>query len=260
MTKAFKPVAKLVAGGRRPARPSTASTSYEKALFDFDSKHITQPGNAQGDRIPREDLPFVRLRAGAAVVLARQLQARAARRPTSSRRCAGTVNPELSTSSAATSTRSPAAPAPTTTRRARRRCSRRRGSSRDDAAAGHGRLRVVHRRGSRAARQPRVRAPAPAEQKWQVVGALNNDMIGWAGEGSRMDNTIRYSNAGHPRHPARRRVPVHATSILYDAKYYRGTDAAAFYEGWGDIVGGIGSYPVLAQSRTITSRRTSSRR
>ena len=34
--------------------------------------------------------------------------------------------------------------------------------------------------------------------------------------------------------------------ILYDAKYYRGTDAAAFYEGWGDIVGGIGSYPVLA--------------
>lgn len=33
--------------------------------------------------------------------------------------------------------------------------------------------------------------------------------------------------------------------ITYDAHYYRGTDAAAFYEAWGDIVGGIGSYPVL---------------
>jgi hypothetical protein len=29
------------------------------------------------------------------------------------------------------------------------------------------------------------------------------------------------------------------------AHYYRGTDAAVFYEEYGDIVGGIGSYPVL---------------
>ena len=34
--------------------------------------------------------------------------------------------------------------------------------------------------------------------------------------------------------------------MLFDAKYYKSTDAAAFYDGWGDIVGGIGSYPVLA--------------
>src|SRR6185295_16718139 len=33
--------------------------------------------------------------------------------------------------------------------------------------------------------------------------------------------------------------------ITYDAKYYKGTDAAAFFDGWGDIVGGLGSYPVL---------------
>jgi hypothetical protein len=33
--------------------------------------------------------------------------------------------------------------------------------------------------------------------------------------------------------------------ITYDALYYKSTDAAAFYDGWGDIVGGIGSYPVL---------------
>jgi hypothetical protein len=33
--------------------------------------------------------------------------------------------------------------------------------------------------------------------------------------------------------------------ITYDALYYKSTDAAAYYDAWGDIVGGIGSYPVL---------------
>src|SRR4051794_36956813 len=33
--------------------------------------------------------------------------------------------------------------------------------------------------------------------------------------------------------------------ITYDALYYKSTDAQAFYDGWGDIIGGIGSYPVL---------------
>lgn len=84
-----------------------------------------------------------------------------------------------------------------------------------------------------------------AEKKWHIVGALNNDMIGWGGEGSRMDNTIRYSNAGirDIQHGA---AFLFTGLILYDAKYYKGTDAAAFYDGWGDIIGGIGSYPVLA--------------
>ena len=34
--------------------------------------------------------------------------------------------------------------------------------------------------------------------------------------------------------------------ITYDALYYKSTDAAAYYEAYGDIVGGIGSYPVLS--------------
>lgn len=60
-----------------------------------------------------------------------------------------------------------------------------------------------------------------------------------------MDNTIRYSNPGirDIQHGA---AFQYTDLVLYDAKYYRGTDAAAFYEAWGDIVGGIGSYPVLA--------------
>ena len=84
-----------------------------------------------------------------------------------------------------------------------------------------------------------------AANKVRIVGALNNDMIGWAGEGPQLNNTIRYSNGGirDIQHAA---AFLFTDLVLYDTKYYRGTDAAAFYEAWGDIVGGIGSYPILA--------------
>ncbi len=77
----------------------------------------------------------------------------------------------------------------------------------------------------------------------KIVGALNNDMMGWAND-HHIDNTIRYSNPGI-------RDLQHAAALLfsdlvtYDALYYKGTDAAAYYEIYGDIVGGFGSYPVL---------------
>jgi hypothetical protein len=76
-----------------------------------------------------------------------------------------------------------------------------------------------------------------------LVGALNNDMLGWANN-HQLDNTIRYSNAGirDLQHAA---AFLFSDLITYDAKYYKSTDAAAYYEEYGDIVGGIGSYPVL---------------
>ena len=79
--------------------------------------------------------------------------------------------------------------------------------------------------------------------KLKVVGALNNDMIGWSND-HRLDNTIRYSNAGikDVQHAAAMQF---SNLITYDALYYKNTDAAAYYEAYGDIVGGIGSYPVL---------------
>jgi hypothetical protein len=82
------------------------------------------------------------------------------------------------------------------------------------------------------------------EGKVKVVGALNNDMIGWAKD-NRIDNTIRYSNPGirDIQHGA---ALEFTSMILYDALYYKGTDAASYYEAYGDIVGGIGSYPVLS--------------
>lgn len=77
----------------------------------------------------------------------------------------------------------------------------------------------------------------------KFVGALNNDMLGWSND-NRLDNTIRYSNEGirDVQHAA---AIEFTNMITYDAFYYKSTDAAAFYDGFGDIVGGIGSYPVL---------------
>jgi hypothetical protein len=79
--------------------------------------------------------------------------------------------------------------------------------------------------------------------KIRIAAALNNDMIGWAND-HRLDNTIRYSNAGirDIQHAAAMQF---SQLITYDALYYRSTDAAAYHEAYGDIVGGIGSYPVL---------------
>ncbi len=81
------------------------------------------------------------------------------------------------------------------------------------------------------------------ESKMKIVGALNNDMIGWAND-ARLDNTIRYSNPGirDIQHGA---AILFSRLITYDALYYKGTDAASYYDAYGDIVGGIGSYPVL---------------
>ena len=83
---------------------------------------------------------------------------------------------------------------------------------------------------------------AVAEGK-RIVGALNNDMVGWTND-HRLDNTIRYSNPGirDIQHAA---AIFFSELITYDALYYKNTDAAAYYEVYGDIVGGIGSYPVL---------------
>lgn len=77
----------------------------------------------------------------------------------------------------------------------------------------------------------------------RVVGVLNNDMVGWSGNG-RLDNTVRYTSEGirDIQHAA----AIQFTDLItYESRYFRGTDAQAFYEGYGGILGGIGSYPIL---------------
>ena len=77
----------------------------------------------------------------------------------------------------------------------------------------------------------------------KIVGAMNNDMIGWCND-FHLDNTIRYSNAGI-RDVQHAGAFLFSKMITYDAHYYKSTDAAAYYDEFGDIVGGLGSYPVL---------------
>ena len=167
----------------------------------------------------------------------------------------GTENPDSSTSSAATSIRRSSAPAPTTTLRGRRRCSKpaRLLAGRPQPATIVFASFTGEEGGLFGSREFVRRAVA---DKLRIVGALNNDMVGWAND-ERLDDTIRYSNAGirDLQHAA---AIQFSNLITYDAHYYKNTDAAAYYEAYGDIVGGIGSYPCSA-ARTTISRTTCSK-
>lgn len=77
----------------------------------------------------------------------------------------------------------------------------------------------------------------------RIVGVINNDMFGW-GEDQRLDNTIRYSNRvlRDVEHGA---AMLFSELITYDARYVLSTDAEPFWEAYGDIITGMGSYPIL---------------
>jgi len=214
---------------------------YEKALFDFDSKHISRPGNK-----PAREYLFNTYRSFGYEpeyqFFANNSAADSGRTANVLATLRGTENPELVyiVSSHFDSHAS--------------------GPGADDNTSGTAALLEAAR--------VMAKHPQPAtiifasftgeesgllgSREWvrqaeasgvKLVGALNNDMLGWAND-HRLDNTIRYSNAGI-------RDIQHASSFLftemitYDALYYRSTDAGAYYEVYGDIVGGIGSYPVL---------------
>jgi hypothetical protein len=234
----FRPVVESVR--RAIAEVSTARIyGYEKALFDFDSKHITKPGN----KLAGEYL-FDMYRSFGYEPEYQWFEPRGALGGRTANVIAtlrGTVNPELVyvvSSHYDSNASSPGAD--------------------DDSSATAALLeaaRVLAKRpmpatvifasftgeesGLLGSREFVRRA---GERRLRIVGALNNDMIGWAND-HRLDNTIRYSNAGI-------RDVQHAASFLtrlitYDARYFKATDAASYYEAYGDIVGGIGSYPVL---------------
>jgi hypothetical protein len=224
---------------------------YEKTLFDFDSKHITRPGNKLASSYLAETYAsfgyqpqlqwFARSEAagGQTANVVATLQ--------------GTVNPELVyvVSSHYDSVAI--------------------GPGADDDTSGTAALletaRILSRHpqpativfasftgeeaGLLGSREFVRRAVA---DKVRIVGALNNDMIGWAND-HRLDNTIRYSNAGirDIQHAAAMQF---SNLITYDALYYKSTDAHAYYEAYGDIVGGIGSYPVLGSPHYHQSHDT----
>jgi hypothetical protein len=217
---------------------------YEKALFDFDSKHITKPGNQQAAEFLRATYQ--------SFGYAAELQCFEPRQALGGKTCnviaklPGTANPELIyvVSSHYDSVAI--------------------GPGADDDSSGTAALLEAARM---LAQHPQpatiVFASFTGEEagllgsrefvrvaqaeKWQIVGALNNDMIGWAND-NRLDNTIRYSNDSirDIQHAA---AFLFTRLITFDARYHKSTDATAFFEAYGDIVGGIGSYPVLGNPR-----------
>ena len=214
---------------------------YEKALFDFDSKHITKPGNKLASAYLFDTYKsfgytpefqwFERANAlgGQTANVIATLK--------------GTVNPELIY--VVSSHYDSVAIGP---------------GADDDSSGTAALLETARIMASRPQPATIVFASFTGEEagllgsrefvrravadKISIVGALNNDMVGWAND-QRLDNTIRYSNPGirDIQHAA---AIQFSNLITYDALYYKGTDAAAYYEAFGDIVGGIGSYPVLS--------------
>jgi Tol biopolymer transport system component len=234
----FAPIAAQV-------RAATAEVSigriydYQKQLFSFDSKHITQPGNWQAtewlERTYRGfglDTRLQRFRtvAGQELEVANVLAT-----------IRGTENPDLVYVVGAHFD------------------SRAEGPGADDNTSGTAMIleaaRVLAKRplpatvmfvaftgeeaGLRGAREfGRV-----MKDSITVVGALNNDMMGWSND-HRLDNTIRYSNPG--LRDVQHAAAIHFSELItYDAFYYKSTDAQALYDAWGDIIAGIGSYPIL---------------
>jgi hypothetical protein len=241
MTAAFAPLADTVRTVLAKGSV-TRDYAYEKALFDFDSKHVTQPGNAKAiDYLERTYRSF-----GYSPELQwfEPAQARGNRTANILATLRGTENPDLIyvvSSHFDSVAAGPGADDDTSGTAALLEAARMLSATPLPATVVFASF-TGEEAGLLGSREF-VRVTGAAG--WNVVGALNNDMIGWAGDGPRLDNTIRYSNAGI------RDVQLGASFlftdlVLFDAKYYRSTDAAAFYEAWGDIVGGIGSYPVLA--------------
>ena len=242
--------------------------AYEKALFDFDSKHITKPGNKQGVRVSCSTP--TNHSATRPSISGSSRAARSAVRPrTSSPRCKGTVNPEL-VYVVSSHYDSVAA-----------------GPGADDDSSGTAALleaarcwpSIRCRRRSSSPRSPARRpacsaaassSVAPSRTSCSIVGALNNDMIGWAND-KRLDNTIRYSNPGIRDIQHARGDAVHAISSPTTRSTTRAPTPSRYYDAYGDIVGGIGSYPVLGnphyhqpndllETRTISSSPKTARR
>jgi len=81
------------------------------------------------------------------------------------------------------------------------------------------------------------------DKGWKIAADINNDMIGWTND-HRLDDTIRWTSPGlrDIQHAA---AFLFSRMITYDTRYVKSTDGQSFYDAYGDVVSGLGSYPVL---------------
>ncbi len=237
----FAPIAQEVAAVTSGASVERIYAS-EKALAGFDSKYITEPGNARAAAFladayrsfgyqPRSEAADFRLRDG-----------RTARSANVIAELRGTTSPDLIyvVSSHYDSALAGPGADDNTSGTAALLESARLLAGRPQAATILFASFTGEEAGLLGSREFVRRAAAAG---LRIVGALNNDTVGWSND-ERLDDTIRYSNAGirDLQHAAAMQF---SRLITYDSRYFKNTDAAAYYEAFGDIVGGLGSYPVL---------------
>jgi len=235
----FAPIADLVKSVTAAASVSRVY-AHEKALFDFDSKHISRPGN----KLASEYL-FEAYRSFGYEPEYQWFSPRGALGGQTANVVAtlkGTVNPDLVyvvSSHYDSVAIGPGADDDTSGTAALLETAR--------MLAGHPMPATIvfasftgEEAGLLGSREFVRRA---VEARTRIAGALNNDMVGWAND-NRLDDTIRYSNRGirDVQHAAAMQF---SRLITYDALYYKSTDAQSYYDAYGDIVGGLGSYPVL---------------
>ena len=206
-SRIFAPIAARRQSRRRRRVGRSASTATRRRSST--STRSTSRSRATSSRRHTSSTPTSRSATSRSTSGSSRAARSAARPPTSSRRCKGTVNPELVyvvSSHYDSVAVGPGADDDTSGTAALLETARILAGA---SAAGDDRLRVVHRRGGRPARQPRVRA---ARGRRQAAGRRRaqqrHDRLGERPPPRQHDPLLE---SGHPRHPARRGDAVHAT-------------------------------------------------
>ncbi|MCC5940627.1 MAG: M28 family peptidase [Balneolaceae bacterium] len=211
---------------------------YQKSLYDFGSKHMTEPGNQKASAYIYETLKSF----GYEPELQWFSPAEGVETANVIARLEGTTHPEIVyilSSHFDSVLRSPGADDNTSGTSVLMEAARVLADNPQPATIIFASL-TAEESGLLGAREF-VRV-AEEEGLW-AAGVVNNDMMGWTRH-HRLDNTIRFSNYGI-RDVQHSGAILFTDLITYDSRYYRNTDAHVFFDAYGDVIGGIGSYPIL---------------
>jgi hypothetical protein len=210
---------------------------YESALFDFDSKHITLPGNKKA-----ADYIFNQLKSFGYAPEYQEFESRGTKTANVLARLPGTENPDvlyILSGHFDSNQRSPGADDDTSVTAVNLETAR--------ILAGTPQPYTIifaFFTGEEAGLLGSREFVRVAKEKgWNIAADFNNDMIGWTND-HHLDDTIRYTSPGlrDIQHAA---AFLFSRMITYDVKYVKSTDGVSFYDAYGEMVSGLGSYPVL---------------
>jgi Tol biopolymer transport system component len=210
---------------------------HETTLFDFDSKYITAPGNRKA-----AEYIFAQLRSFGYTPEYQEFESRGTKTANVLARLTGTENPDLLyvlSGHFDSNQRSPGADDNSSVTAVNLETARLLAASPLPST-----IVFAFFTGEEAGLMGSREFVRVAKEKgWKIAAAINNDMIGWTND-HRLDDTIRWSSPGlrDIQHAA---AFLFSRMITYDTRYVKSTDGQSFYDAYGDVVSGLGSYPVL---------------